>query len=259
MRIAGDSLTIEDAPQLAEGSFNMKPDPWTQCSSRGGLKMARIPITAKGRETDLCPNGKCRNYPLAAFIMFSVGLLLFSTAKVASATNGYIGLGTGPMVGAKCNNDYGCFNAPDIQNEGIIRLFGGYDFNENFSVEGAYMYLEHLSVGENVYGSNFQGKLTGFELTPVGSLTVAKDLSIFVRGGIVFWSSDMTYQIHAGPRTGSGSKNATGNDLVVSAGAKYYFSKHFGARAEYTVYYIEADKAGFGDFQFFMISGVIAF
>jgi hypothetical protein len=46
---------------------------------------------------------------------------------------------------------------------------------------------------------------------------------------------------------------------VLDAGSQYDFSSRLGVRAEYAINTINKADPGFGDFQIFMVSGVIAF
>jgi opacity protein-like surface antigen len=113
-------------------------------------------------------------------------------------------------------------------------------------------------VNDQASGDYYQSKVTGFELTPVGSLPIGKDFSVFARGGLIFWRSDVNSRL-VGSGSGSGSKSASGADFVLGAGAQYDFSSQFGVRAEYSINTIDKTGAGFGNFQIFMMSGVIAF
>jgi opacity protein-like surface antigen len=98
--------------------------------------------------------------------------------------------------------------------------------------------------------------VTGFELTPVGSLPIGKGLSLFARAGLVFWHSDISYRFAV---PGSGTQKESGTSLALSLGAHYAFSKQWGARAEYSLYAIDKAKAGAGGFGVMSLSGTFAF
>jgi opacity protein-like surface antigen len=220
--------------------------------------MVLRPSKDKKSGTEACQNTICSKYLLASLIVFSVGLLILTPAAIAGAGNGYVGLGIGSVLNASPDKGKVYFDAPDVQSEQVLRLFGGYQLNDHFSIEGSYIDLGSVRVNEQVFGDYYQSKVTGFELTPVGSLPIGKDLSVFVRGGLIFWRSDVTFRL-VGSGAGSGSKSSSGNDFVLGAGAKYDFTSHLGVRAEYSAYSIDKVAAGFGNFQIFLVSGVIAF
>ncbi len=187
---------------------------------------------------------------------FGAGLLVLGAAGVAGAAGGYIGLGLG-NAHSTFDRESLAFNAPDIQaDEPSWRLFGGYRLNDHFSIEGGYVNLGKATVSENVFNDSFETEVNGLEFTAVGSLPVGGDFSVFGRGGLIFWHSDVTSRITG---TGSSSKSQSGADAVLGVGVNYNFIKHIGLRFEFTLYDIDKVKAGSGDFQVVLVSGVIAF
>ncbi len=190
------------------------------------------------------------------FIVSSAGLLVLGAAEVACAAGGYIGLGLG-NAHSTFDKESVLFNAPDMQSdEPSWRLFGGYRLNDNFGIEGGYVDLGTARVSEQVFNDSFETEVTGLEFTAIGSLPVGKDFSVFGRGGLIFWHSDVTSRITG---LGSGSKSQSGTDVALGFGVNYDFTKHVGLRAEFTLYDIDKVKAGSGDFQVISVSGVIGF
>ena len=88
------------------------------------------------------------------------------------------------------------------------------------------------------------------------SLPIGKAFSVYGRGGLVFWQSDLKHRFTA---IGEGSEDKSGNDLVAGLGARYAFSKRIAARAEYSLYAIDKAKAGAGDYGVISLAGVYSF
>ncbi|SRR5713226_3488379 len=194
---------------------------------------------------------------LAAVCVFG----LVGVSGTANAAGGYVGLGIGTAKSTFDTGSVQLISGPNfsVDDKGSSwRLFGGYQFNDNFSIEGAYVDLGEASVVATNSGvtNTFKSKVTGLEFTAIGSLPVGKDFSVLARGGLISWSSDTTVCLGG---LGCGSASTTGSDFVLGVGARYDFSKQFGVRAEYTMYNIDKVAAGTGDFKVLSISGVISF
>jgi hypothetical protein len=224
------------------------------------MKMIQKRIEDKTCGTVLYQNDRHKKWHLTLLIAFCAGLFLLGGFGVANAANGYVGLGFGPAWSTFDTTGIG-FDAKDISpNNTVWRLFGGYQLNDYFGVEGGYIYLGKSRLapnivpeGEQVY---FETKVNGFEFTPIGSLPVGKHLSVFARAGLIFWHSDIAFS-HA--YSDSGTRKKSGSSLILGLGAKYDLGKRFGVRAEYIFYAIDKAKAGSGNFNVVSINGVFAF
>ncbi len=190
-------------------------------------------------------------------LILTLCLLALSLAfpPLSHAANGYVGLGFG---NAATTVDKGSveFHTQDWSPSVVAwRVFAGYQVCDYFGAEGGYIHLGKARVATEG-GDYFETTMTGFEITPVASLPIGKAFSVFARGGLVFWQSDLKYRFTA---LGEGSKKKSGNDLMASLGARYAFSKQFAARAEYSLYAIDKTKAGAGDYNVISLAGVFAF
>ena len=191
-------------------------------------------------------------------IAFCAALLVLGEVGTANAASGYAGIGIGLAKG-KFDKDNFTFKAPDLaRDEAMWRLFGGFQVNDNFGFEAGYIIYGKARVREEIYNDYFETKMTGFDLTPVGFLPVAKGLSVFARGGLVFWSSDIAFQF-TDPDTRTDTDKKSGSGLALGFGAKFDIIKQFGVRAEYMRYAVDNAKAGSGDFNAISISAVFAF
>ncbi len=171
------------------------------------------------------------------------------------AASCYLGLGFG---NATATIDKGSveFHTRDWSPSVVAwRVFAGYQACDYFAAEGGYIQLGKARVATEG-GDFFETTMSGFEITPVASLPIGKAFSVYARGGLVFWQSDIKYRFTA---IGEGTKSKSGNDPMVGLGARYAFSKQFAARGEYTLYAIDKAKAGAGDYIVISLAGVFSF
>jgi len=197
-----------------------------------------------------------KRWRLTLILALCAGFLQLGGSGVANAAGGYVGVGIGNAWSTFDKQSF-TFDAPDLSSSQTIwHLFGGYQLSNNVGIEGGYIYLGKARVGEQARGDYFEATVTGFELTPVGLLPVGKHFSVFARGGLIFWHSDMTSR---SADLGSSAKTESGSSLALGFGVKYDFSRQLGMRAEYTRYAIDKTKAGLGDFNVISVNGVFAF
>lgn len=199
--------------------------------------------------------GHFTSHTVSAVLIFS----LCFTSGVANAAGGYIGAGFGNAESDFDTASVLIISGPNIstdEEDSSIRLFGGFQVDKNFSIEFAYIDFGEASAVESSFGiiDTFTAEVTGIEFTAVGYIPVNKDFSVFGRGGLILWDSDVQVCL-AGLGCASGSDD--GNDLVLGLGARYNFNKKFGVRAEYTLYDIDKIEAGTGDFSVLSVSAVI--
>ena len=110
-------------------------------------------------------------------------------------------------------------------------LFAGYQFNETFAFEAAYIdlgaakatYLD--SVNEHIY----KGTMKGLNLSAVGSIYLLEDLALFAKAGVFNW-----YGENKGPFSTSKA-----DDWAPSAGAglSYQLNDSWQARFEYQYFH----------------------
>ena len=173
---------------------------------------------------------------------------LMSVATISQA-GVYVGASAGSAGYDSCNQ----FNS-DAQALGLTdtscddndtggKLFGGYQFNPNFAVEGAYYDLgsisgevhglvnEQTSLGTlpRLVQANINVKVTGFGLAAVGVAPVGGSFALFGKLGGFFWNIDTRTSINNVEESFSGN----GVGLLTGIGASYQFSKSVSARVEY--------------------------
>jgi OOP family OmpA-OmpF porin len=123
-----------------------------------------------------------------------------------------------------------------------FKLFGGYMFNQNFGVEGAYVDLGKASYSGDFFGFPVTGGkvgVTGFNLAALVNLPVTRDFSVFGRVGMFMWDAK------ANDTTGGipfSAKN-DGSDVSYGLGIGYDFTRNMGVRAEWDRFKFEESGA----------------
>jgi len=163
--------------------------------------------------------------------VLSLGSLI--AACQVSAQSFYIG-------GSVGKSDFDDNNAiPDLITSGSVdgsdtgfKIFGGYQFNQNFGVE-----LAWVDLGKASYSGTFSGipvtggsvKTSGLNLSAVGTLPLGSGFALFGKVGFLAWESKANDVTGGAPFSGK----ADGTDLSLGIGASYDFTKNFGIRAEW--------------------------
>lgn len=127
------------------------------------------------------------------------------------------------------------------------KIFGGYQFNRNFGVEGGYTNIgEATAIGTIGTTGNRRGRAgsvkaeaKGFELLTVGTLPINEQFAVYGKAGFFRWDVDMS-----GTR---GRPSVAIDDkvtyLTLGVGLKYNLTKNLAARLEFQRY----DDFGVGD------------
>ena len=119
-----------------------------------------------------------------------------------------------------------------------IKLFGGYQFSRNFSVEGGYTDLGKFRVTRNVTAPT-AGALTanikssGFHLDAVGTLPLQGGFSLLGKVGGIYATTRTSGAFSGGLGTFSGQGKRHAWDWKWGVGASYEFAQNFGLRLEY--------------------------
>jgi OOP family OmpA-OmpF porin len=152
----------------------------------------------------------------------------------AAAQGFYIG-------GSVGQSDFDDGNAiPDLITSGTVdgtdtgfKIFGGYQFNQNFGLE-----LAWVDLGKASYSGTFQGipvtggtvKTYGLNLSAVGTLPLGSSgFSLFGKAGFYSWEAEANDTTGGLPFSGT----QDGSDLSYGIGASYDFTKNLGIRAEW--------------------------
>lgn len=174
-----------------------------------------------------------------------LGLLAASLVVAGSAyADAYLGAGMG-RSSVDSSEDGISFDDTDTG----WKFFGGYAFNENIAVEGAWVDIGDFTDNVSVpaLGVNKMSlDIDGFAVSGVGSLPVGDSAAVFGKLGIWSWNAD-------GKVVGV-SADDSGTDVMFGVGGSYSFTDAISVRAEW-----ERFKADSDDADLLSVSGVFNF
>jgi len=174
-----------------------------------------------------------------------LGLLAGASAYADQAPGFYAGAGIGQ---ATVKVDDADFDASDT----AFKVFGGYNFNDNFAAEVTYFDGgapgETFDLGGGDTG-RIEAEFTGLNLSVVGRIPVSESFALFAKVG--YASYDVKARATAFGFSDSASDSD--NDLSYGLGAAFSFGQ-FDVRGEY-----EAIDVSDGDFNVLSLSGVYRF
>lgn len=142
------------------------------------------------------------------------------------------------------------------------KLFGGYQFNRIFSLEGGYFDLGNFGyTATTMPAGSLNGsiKLGGLNFDAVGTLPLTEKFSLLGRAGVNYAQAKDSF-------SGSGAVNPTNpsarkrdQNYKVGVGAQYDFTKSFGMRAEAERYRIDDAVGNKGDIDLISLGVVYRF
>lgn len=166
------------------------------------------------------------------------GLVLAATALAPQAALAqdmgfYIGAGVGQ---SKAKDACATFQSQGLtgscdDTDTAGKLFLGYQFNQNFAVEGAYVDLGKVTGSGTVSGVPVSGeaKAKTWQLVAVGIVPLANNFSLFGKLGAHRWDADASASASGSTSTASDK----GTDVTYGLGGSYEFSKNLGLRLEW--------------------------
>lgn len=152
----------------------------------------------------------------------------FGFASSAYAQQAYVG-----ASGGVSNWSVDCAGTTSCDKSGSsFKLFGGYDINPNFAVEGAYASLGKATATGVIAGVGnvaVESKASGFELAGVFKAPFSKEFTGFAKLGVSFMKGEASAV--AGAQAGSSSENST--NLLAGLGVSYAVTKDVAIRGEW--------------------------
>jgi OOP family OmpA-OmpF porin len=156
--------------------------------------------------------------PIAAFAATMLGI-----ASHASA-GGYVGGSIGQASVDLCN-EARAIGATRCDDEDTgFKLIGGYNFTDNFAVEGSY--ADFGSVSARATGLHVRADATALAIAGKGTVALSDALSVFAKAGFARWDADVSV-------TGIGGDDDSGTDLLYGVGGEYSFSERLAIRGEW--------------------------
>jgi OOP family OmpA-OmpF porin len=172
---------------------------------------------------------------MKAIKMFAATVLVLSglvAASQASAQGFYMG-------GSVGKSDFDDSNTTGLITSGTVdgkdtgfKIFGGYQFNQNFGVELAYVDLGKASYSGFFGAAPVTGgtvKTSGLNISAVGTLPLGSGFALFGKAGLFAWEAKANDVTGGVPF----SEKKDGADLSLGIGASYDFTKNFAIRAEW--------------------------
>lgn len=174
----------------------------------------------------------------------AMALGLISMPALAADDQGfYAGAGVGQM-NVDFSGDLDGTSLSFDDGDTAFRVFGGWQFNENFGLEGGY-----IDGGTASEQFTFEGvdvdvdiDVTGFDLMLRGILPMGESFFAFAQAGGIFWDADF----EASAEGVSESDSDSGEDFAYGAGFGFNFGENAGVRLEYNFYDVsDADVEAF--------------
>jgi len=167
---------------------------------------------------------------IAATILVLSGLV---AATQAPAQGFYIG-------GSVGQSDFDKSNAvPDLITSGSVdgtdtgyKIFGGYQFNQHFGLDLAYVDLGKAGYSGTFSGASVTGgtvKTSGLNFSAVGTLPLGTSFALFGKVGFFVWEAKANDVTGGVPFSGK----EDGTDLSYGLGASYNITKNVSVRAEW--------------------------
>lgn len=176
-------------------------------------------------------------------ILFTAIFVTLSSG--AYAEGGYLGLGVGQAKNDACDLVSGAEGVSCEDSKTVMKVIGGYNFNENFAIEGGFNSLgeAHAEDSASPAGAKLEGD--ALHLGIVGTVPLSDSFALFGKVGAARWSADASVTDTTGTAVTS---EDDGFDAMYSAGIKW-FDKDYSLRLEYERYEVSFDdfEAVLGD------------
>lgn len=185
-------------------------------------------------------------------------VILFMTTTANAG--GYVGVGIGQSSVDLDAIDFGPGVSSSISDtDTSVKIVGGYEINENFSVEAGYTNFGEFGVdytdGFDSLSENYEA--TALYLAAVGSIPLGQ-ASLFGKFGLASWDLDASISSTFGV---SASASASGTDPVYGFGAQLDVSNNVMLRVEFERYTNVGDEneTGESDIDLLSVSAAMRF
>lgn len=142
------------------------------------------------------------------------------------------------------------------------KLFGGYQFNPNFSMEGGYFDLGKFGFTANTSpAGTLDGniKIRGVNLDLVGTLPITEKFSAFGRGGLIYSQSRDSFSGTGAVGVSNPNPSKSGAGYKFGLGLQYAFTKSLAMRTEVERYRINDAVGHKGDVDLISVGLVYRF
>lgn len=192
---------------------------------------------------------------IAAFL-FALGVATVSIS--AWAQGGYVGVGFGQTSVDldTCDLDISCTSD---DSDTAFKIFGGYKFNPNWGIEGAYIDGGEVSQSGT---DSFLGtasatfEISGINLAVLGIIPVSERFSLQGKAGLFLWDMDVSVTSSV---FGPASLSESGNSPMFGIGGTFNFTKQFGILVEYEKFLDVGEKDITGEADVDLLSASLVF
>jgi OOP family OmpA-OmpF porin len=156
--------------------------------------------------------------------LFVLALLLATTSAMAEGFYAGAGLGITQIEDEEAGESF-------KDSPFGWKIYAGYDFNENFALEGAY--LNSGEAEDDVFGENVKVELTALVVSAIGLMPVGESTQLFAKLGYYDGDEEITVLGETFDDDDSG--------LTVGAGVRYQSSDNLAMRADFDWFDTEYD------------------
>jgi len=157
------------------------------------------------------------------------------------------------------------FTSSSISNEDRhfgYKVFGGYEFNRYFALEGGYVDLGQFGfTADTIPAGRLRGqiKIKGVNFDAVGSVPIGDNFSLFARVGLNYADAKDTFSGTGSVAVINPSPSKSAPDYKFGFGAQYDFTRTFGMRVEAERYRINDAVGNKGDVDLYSAGLVFKF
>ena len=201
-----------------------------------------------------------------------VGCAVLSSQIAVADDSGWIGgLSVGQskariddpqIIGQLQGAGYATTSLNDVNRDTAFKIFGGYQFNQYFALEGGYFDLGkfgYAAITSPTGGLNGSIQIKGLNVDAVGILPFEGNFSVFGRLGLNYAQSRDNFNSTGGVFTSESNANANSVNLKAGVGAQYNFIDSVALRGEWERYRINDAVGARGDVDLLSIGLVVMF
>lgn len=170
--------------------------------------------------------------------------IILAASSASYADNGYMGFGIGQASNDACSDQPANSSCTDSKTVG--RVIGGYQFNSNFAIEGAYASLGEAELKDLNSSAKVEIDGSAFSLSLIGIAPLSDNWALYGKAGMGRWNVDLSVNDGAGT---SVSGDDSGTDPVFGAGLMWTIDKGSNLRFEFERQTVGLEDASDGFFE----------
>ncbi len=172
---------------------------------------------------------RVRNSLLTAFVL---GLVFAAQPALAKDMGGYLGASVGLTSYDLCDDLFAVGATSCDDDDMGLKIFGGYKFNPNVSIEGGFVDFGELTASGP--GGTATGDADALFVAGIGAIPIGSSASVFGKLGLFFWDASVS-------ATGSPTLSDDGNDIFLGVGMSFDLTSQFAIRGEWERYDLDGD------------------